>query len=95
MHRAAFQSPLRCLASFSPRAKTAANDKINRCHENCRRQLPVSFNLMVMFPDKTSSRLPRLLPRLQTKLSLPLRQQRPRTMVSICFRAVVRSVRLV
>jgi len=52
-------------------------------------------SLSVMFPDNTKLR--RLLPRLQTKrkLSLPSREQRPRTMVSICSRAVVRSVRLV
>src|SRR5262249_48274329 len=41
-----------------------------------------------MFPDK--ARLRRLLPRLQTKLKLSVqsREQRPRTMASICSRAV-------
>jgi hypothetical protein len=34
---------------------------------------PVKRGCRVRLPDKTSSRLPRLLPRLQTKLSVPSR----------------------
>jgi tetratricopeptide (TPR) repeat protein len=63
------------------------------------RYQPVSADrtpiIPVTFPR--NARLRRLLPRLQTKskLSLPLRSQPPRTMVSICSRVVVRSVSLI
>src|SRR5262249_12793588 len=71
---------------------TAAEDRLTACTHYRAGRSPV---VGVMFPDK--ARLRWLLPRLQTKskLSLRSRQQPPQTMVSICFRAVVRSVRLV
>jgi hypothetical protein len=56
---------------------------------------PGTVRTRVMLPDKAWSGPPRPLPRLQTKLSLPSRWQRPRTTAWVCFRAVVRSVRSV
>src|SRR5262249_15681889 len=71
---------------------TAEEDRLTACTHKRADRSPV---VGVMFADK--ARLRWLLPRLPTKSNLPLRAGvlPPQTMVSICFRAVVRSVRLV
>jgi hypothetical protein len=70
-------------ASSPPRRQTPASAS----------RAPIAAPCRLMLSDKARP-LRRLLLRLQPKLSLPSRYQRSRTMISICSRAVVRSVHL-